>query len=252
MVQVSYDALADGKTTVTFAYMPVSQADFVKHTVNFVLTLPGGTEQPLYTHEKLIPKGTGNQVVYKEDDVKYTVPGYAYQGISYKVGSNSVNAADVKDNVNATITYRFTEASAWIKINQECVGGSATPNPDHNATQTLTGYREGQENVVIIAPVLKDHALKSDQPMSYTFSKLKTGENEHTFQYVKAGNTHFVLKEIGTDTRQRPVGCRRLCGPHERHQRQADAASWGTTQADRERGAGRNYERPSQTGTDHP
>ena len=199
MVQVSYDALADGKTTVTFAYMPVSQADFVKHTVNFVLTLPGGTEQPLYTHEKLIPKGTGNQVVYKEDDVKYTVPGYAYQGISYKVGSNSVNAADVKDNVNATITYRFTEASAWIKINQECVGGSAAANPAHNATQTLTGYREGQENVVIIAPVLKDHALKSDQPMSYTFSKLTTGENKHTFQYVKAGDTRFVLKEIGTD-----------------------------------------------------
>ena len=199
MVQVSYEALANDNTTVTFAYMPVSQADFVKHTVNFVLTLPGGTEQPLYTHEKLIPKGTGNQVVYKEDDVKYTVPGYAYQGISYKVGSNSVNAADVKDNVNATITYRFTEASAWIKINQECVGGSAAANPDHNATQTLTGYREGQENVVIIAPVLKDHALKSDQPMSYTFSKLTTGENEHTFQYVKAGDTRFVLKEIGTD-----------------------------------------------------
>ena len=199
MVQVRYDALADGNTTVTFAYMPVSQADFVKHTVNFVLTLPGGTEQPLYTHEKLIPKGTGNQVVYKEDDVKYTVPGYAYQGISYEVGGNPANAADVKDNVNATITYRFEEASAWIKINQECVGGSATPNPAHNATQTLTGYREGQENVVIIAPVLKDHALKSDQPMSYTFSKLTTGENEHTFQYVKAGDTRFVLKEIGTD-----------------------------------------------------
>lgn len=199
MVQAEYGKLADGTTTVTFAYMPVSQADFVKHTVNFVLTLPGGTEQPLYTHEKLIPKGTGNQVVYKEDDVKYTVPGYAYQGISYKVGSNSVNAADVKDNVNATITYRFTEAAAWIKINQKCVGGSATANPDHDDTQTLTGYREGQENVVIIAPVLKDHALKSDQPMSYTFSKLKTGENEHTFQYVKAGDTRFVLKEIGTD-----------------------------------------------------
>ena len=199
MVQVSYDALADSNTTVTFAYMPVSQANFVKHTVNFVLTLPGGTEQPLYTHEKLIPKGTGNQVVYKEDDVKYTVPGYAYRGISFEVGGNPANAADVKDNVNATITYRFEEASAWIKINQECVGGSATANPDHNATQTLTGYREGQENVVIIAPVLKDHALKSDQPMSYTFSKLTTGENEHTFQYVKAGDTRFVLKEIGTD-----------------------------------------------------
>lgn len=199
MVQVSYDALANGKTTVTFAYMPVSQADFVKHTVNFVLTLPGGTEQTLYTHEKLIPKGTGNQVVYREDDVKYTVPGYAYQGISYSVDGGGNQAADVKDNVNATITYRFEEASAWIKINQECVGGSAAANPDHNATQTLTGYREGQKNVVIIAPVLKDHALKSDQPMSYTFAELHTGENEHTFQYVKAGDTRFVLKEIGTD-----------------------------------------------------
>lgn len=199
MVQVSYGALANGNTTVTFAYMPVSQADFVKHTVNFVLTLPGGTEQPLYTHEKLIPKGTGNQVVYKEDDVKYTVPGYAYQGISYEVGGHTAAATDVKDNVNATITYRFTEASAWIKINQECVGGSAAANPTHNATQTLTGYREGQENVVIIAPVLENHALKSDQPMSHTFSKLTTGENKHTFQYVKAGDTRFVLKEIGTD-----------------------------------------------------
>lgn len=199
MVQAEYGKLPDGNTTVTFAYMPVSQADFVKHTVNFVLTLPGGTEQPLYTHEKLIPKGTGNQVVYKEDDVKYTVPGYACRGISYEVGGHTAAATDVKDNVNATITYRFTEAAAWIKINQECVGGSAAANPDHNATQTLTGYREGQENVVIIAPVLKDHALKSDQPMSYTFSKLTTGENEHTFQYVKAGDTRFVLKEIGTD-----------------------------------------------------
>lgn len=199
MVQAEYGKLADGTTTVTFAYMPVSQADFVKHTVNFVLTLPGGTEQPLYTHEKLIPKGTGNQVVYKEDDVKYTVPGYAYQGISYEVGGNPVNAADVKDNVNATITYRFEEASAWIEINQKCVGGSATPNPDHNATQTLTGYREGQKNVVIIAPVLKDHALKSGQPMSYTFAQLTTGKNSHTFEYVKQGDTRFILKEIGTD-----------------------------------------------------
>lgn len=198
MVQAEYGKLADGTTTVTFAYMPVSQADFVKHTVNFVLTLPGGTEQPLYTHEKLIPKGTGNQVVYKEDDVKYTVPGYAYRGISYKVGSNSVNAADVKDNVNATITYRFEEASAWIKINQVC-DGTGTANPAHSATQTLTGYREGQENVVIIAPVLKDHALKSDQNMSYIFSKLKTGENEHTFQYEMAGSITFTLMEKGTD-----------------------------------------------------
>lgn len=194
MVQVSYDALSNGTTTVTFAYMPVSQADFVKHTVNFELTLPGGTTQPLYTHEKLIPKGTGNQVVYKEDDVKYTVPGYAYRGISYEVGNHTVGAADVKDNVNATITYRFEEASAWIKINQQC-----TVNTDHKDTQTLTGYREGQENVMIIAPVLKDHALKSDQLMSYTFAKLNTGENEHTFLYEKAGDTRFVLKEIGTD-----------------------------------------------------
>lgn len=194
MVQVSYDALSNGTTTVTFAYMPVSQADFVKHTVNFELTLPGGTTQPLYTHEKLIPKGTGNQVVYKEDDVKYTVPGYSYRGISYEVGNHTVGAADVKDNVNATITYHFAEDAAWIKINQEC-----TANTDHNATQTLTGYREGQENVVIIAPVLKNHALKSDQPMSYTFAKLSTGENEHTFQYELAGNITFTLMEKGTN-----------------------------------------------------
>ena len=198
-VKANYAALADGETVVTFRYFPVTQANFVKHTVNFVLRLPDGTEQTLYTHEKLIPKGTGNQVVYKEDDVKYTVPGYAYRGISYNVDGGGNQAADVKDNVNATITYTFEEASAWIKINQVCDGGSAAPNPDHNATQTLTGYREGQKNVVIIAPVLKDHALKSDQPMSYTFAELHTGENEHTFHYVKAGDTRFVLKEIGTD-----------------------------------------------------
>lgn len=198
MVQVSYAALADGNTTVTFAYMPVSQADFVKHTVNFVLTLPGGKTETLYTHEKLIPKGTGNQVVYKEDDVKYTVPGYAYEGISYNVDGGGNKATDVKDNVNATITYRFTEAAAWIEITQKC-NGNGTANPAHNATQTLTSYREGQKNVVIIAPVLKDHALKSDQDMSYTFPQLTTGKNEHTFQYELAGNITFTLMEKGTD-----------------------------------------------------
>lgn len=194
MVQAEYGKLADGTTTVTFAYMPVSQADFVKHTVNFVLTLPGGTEQPLYTHEKLIPKGTGNQVVYKEDDVKYTVPGYAYQGISYEVGGHTAAATDVKDNVNATITYRFTEASAWIKINQVC-DGTGTANPAHNDTQTFTGYREGQKNVVIIAPIMARHALKADQDPSYTFHELNVGENEHTFKYELVGKTSFTLRE---------------------------------------------------------
>lgn len=198
MVQAEYSKLADGTTTVTFAYMPVSQADFVKHTVNFVLTLHDGKTETLYTHEKLIPKGTGNQVVYKEDDVQYTVPGYAYEGISYNVDGGGNKATDVKDNVNATITYRFTEAAAWIEIIQKC-NGNGTANPAHNATQTLTGYREGQKNVVIIAPVLKDHALKSDQDMSYTFPELATGKNEHTFQYELAGNITFTLMEKGTD-----------------------------------------------------
>ena len=37
MVQAEYGKLADGTTTVTFAYMPVSQANFVTHTVRFML-----------------------------------------------------------------------------------------------------------------------------------------------------------------------------------------------------------------------
>lgn len=188
------------KRTVIFIYDTVDKANFVTHTVNFVLELSDGKTETLYTHEKLIPKGTGSQVVYKEDDVKYTVPGYAYQGISYVVGGNPANATDVKDDGDAIITYKFSEATAWIKINQKCTGSTTTTaNPDHDATQTLTGYREGQENVVIIAPVLKDHALKSDQPMSFTFDKLKVGENEHTFQYELAGNVTFTLMEKGTN-----------------------------------------------------
>lgn len=43
MVQAEYGKLADGTTTVTFAYMPVSQANFVTHTVRFML---GDTSLP--------------------------------------------------------------------------------------------------------------------------------------------------------------------------------------------------------------
>ena len=182
MVQVSYDALAEGKTTVTFAYMPVSQADFVKHTVKFMLG-----DHLLYSHEKMIAKGNGTQVPYSGDDVKYMVPGYAYDSITYEVnGVNAPTAANVTDAVNATIIYHFVEDAATVTIKK-----SGTSEQD----TVLTGYRKGQ-TVQVVAPVVNGYALTGDLIQTVTLNSANT---EVTFNYVAAGQVTFTLKELNAD-----------------------------------------------------
>lgn len=198
-VTVTYGGLQANDNTITFSYLPVSQANFVTHTVRFVVTTGTG-EHILYEHAKQIAKGTGTQVVYQENDVQYTVPGYAYQDITYAVnGNTSAQAPDVTDAVDATITYRFIENAARIVIKQKCVGSSdsTTPeNPAHDKTTTLTGYRQGQKDVWVVAPILDGHALKDGQDMRYKFDELVTGDNEHTFEYEMKGKVSFTLREL--------------------------------------------------------
>lgn len=199
LVTVSYDKLK-GNATVTFHYAPKSTTSFVTHTIKFVV----GTHE-LYKQEKLIPRGTGagEKVEYKKDDVKYTLPGYAYDSISYAVdGMKNPTEDDVTNVVNATITYHFVEDAAQIVINQKCTGGGAgTPeDPTHNQTKTLTGYRKGQKNVVVMAPVLPGHALKNDSDMKHTFAELAGGDNTWNIDYVLEGNSSFTLRELDGST----------------------------------------------------
>ena len=187
-VTVRYEDLTVGDNTVTFLYFPVAQANFVTHTIEFKVG-----DHLLYSHEKMIAKGTGTQVIYKADDVKYMVPGYAYDSITYTVaGKNTATAADVKDNVNATITYHFVEDTATITIKK--VDGSNTPLSGV-ADTVLTGYRKGQ-TVQVVAPVVDGFAL--DDTLIKDVS-LDAANKEVTFQYVTAGEVTFTLKELKAD-----------------------------------------------------
>lgn len=187
-VTVRYEDLTVGDNTVTFRYFPVAQANFVTHTIEFKVG-----DHLLYSHEKMIAKGTGTQVIYKADDVKYMVPGYAYDSITYTVaGKNPATAADVKDNVNATITYHFVEDTATITIKK--VDGSNMPLSGV-ADTVLTGYRKGQ-TVQVVAPVVDGFAL--DDTLIKDVS-LDAANKEVTFQYVTAGEVTFTLKELKAD-----------------------------------------------------
>ena len=187
-VTVRYKDLTIGDNTVTFRYYPVAQANFVTHTIEFKVG-----DHLLYSHEKMIAKGTGTQVIYKADDVKYMVPGYAYDSITYTVaGKNTATAADVKDNVNATITYHFVEDTATITIKK--VDGSNTPLSGV-ADTVLTGYRKGQ-TVQVVAPVVDGFALADTLIKDVTLGDT----NEVTFKYAPAGEVTFTLKELKADS----------------------------------------------------
>ena len=206
LVTVSYDKL-QGNATVTFHYEPKSSTSFVTHTIKFMVMKQGANHE-VYSYSKLIPKGTGAKVEYKEDDVKYTLPGYAFADISYTVGADDHASADaVTDLVDATITYHFEEDAAQIVIEQEC-----TVEPDkHSETVTLTGYRKGQTNIKVMAPLLDGHALEPGEP---TFQIIKgpldAGTNNVTFKYVGEGDLMFKLVEVeigddGTATEKRTI-----------------------------------------------
>lgn len=192
-VTVSHGDLT-GDATVTFHYEPKSSTSFVTHTIKFMV-MKEGAKHEVYSYSKLIPKGTGagKKVEYKEDDVKYTLPGYAFADISYTVGADDHAPAEkVTDLVDATITYRFEEDAAQIVIKQNC-----TVKPDeHSTTVTLTGYRKGQTDIKVMAPLLADHALAPKEPTFKTVGPLEAGANEVTFNYVGAEDLVFELVEV--------------------------------------------------------
>ena len=192
-VTVSHGDLT-GDATVTFHYEPKSSTSFVTHTIKFMV-MKEGAKHEVYSYSKLIPKGTGagKKVEYKEDDVKYTLPGYAFADISYTVGADDHAPAEkVTDLVDATITYHFEEDAAQIVIKQNC-----TVKPDeHSTTVTLTGYRKGQTDIKVMAPLLADHALAPKEPTFKTVGPLEAGANEVTFNYVGAEDLVFELVEV--------------------------------------------------------
>ena len=188
-VTVSYADLNTGENTVTFRYYPVAQANFVTHTIEFKVG-----DHLLYSHEKMIAKGAGTQVVYKADDVKYMVPGYTYDSITYTVaGKNPATAVDVTDSVNATVTYHFVEDAATITIKK--VDGSNAPLTGV-ADTVLTGYRKGQ-TVTVAAPIVSGYALADDLTKEVS---LTNGSADVTFQYETAGNFTFALYELDGTT----------------------------------------------------
>ena len=191
MVQAEYGKLADGTTTVTFAYMPVSQANFVTHTVRFMLG-----DKELYSYDKKVDKGTGNVVSYPADAVKSMIPGYTYDHTSYLINGVTVQAGDVKDNVNATIIYHFAEDTARITIKfQDASGNELMQNGVKVPDQELTGYRKGQ-TVQVAAPVKEGFALVGDLIQEVTLNDANT---DVVFKYAAAGDVTFTLKELNAD-----------------------------------------------------
>ena len=191
MVQAEYGKLADGTTTVTFAYMPVSQANFVTHTVRFMLG-----DKELYSYDKKVDKGTGNVVSYPADAVKSMIPGYAYDHTSYLINGVTAQVGDVKDNVNATIIYHFAEDTARITIKfQDASGNELMQNGVKVPDQELTGYRKGQ-TVQVAAPVKEGFALVSDLIQKVTLNDANT---DVAFKYAAAGDVTFTLKELNAD-----------------------------------------------------
>lgn len=191
MVQAEYGKLADGTTTVTFAYMPVSQANFVTHTVRFMLG-----DKELYSYDKKVDKGTGNVVSYPADAVKSMIPGYTYDHTSYLINGVTAQAGDVKDNVNATIIYHFAEDTARITIKfQDASGNELMQNGVKVPDQELTGYRKGQ-TVQVAAPVKEGFALVGDLIQEVTLNDANT---DVAFKYAAAGDVTFTLKELNAD-----------------------------------------------------
>lgn len=193
-VSVAYGSLND-TNTVVFRYLPVAQANFVTHTVKFMLG-----NQPLYSYDKMVTRGTGNVVSYPADDVKSMIPGYTYSETTYEIKGTGVNASDVKDDTNAVIIYHFKEDTAQITIKfLDKDGNPLTDGGTPVADQVLSGYRKGQK-IEVSAPVLDGFALKTGEKLIQNVTLSSTeSNNEISFKYETRGHSYFFLKEKLTD-----------------------------------------------------
>ena len=201
VVTVEYTTqLPGGGDTVTFTYQPVSQANFVTHTVKFMLK-----NVEIYGYEKLILKAA-DTTEYTETSVTMTIPGYKLNNIQLKVADvpdvtepTAVNAPNDKD---ATIIYHFDEDAAEIVIVQKCV----TAGSGHADKETiLKGYREGQTGIKVLAPPLEGHALKNPNEWQKEVPTLKAGQNIVEFEYIGIGDISFELIEHDTQLNKEVV-----------------------------------------------
>ena len=187
------------KRTITFTYDQVAAENFVKHTILFKLD-----SHPLYEHTKLVPKGKGDPVIYDESSISYVVPGFTLQSITYKVGSTSGQDADiVKDNADATITYDFHEDAAQIVIKHVDNANTVLKKDGVDVPdKVLTGYRNGQQNVVVVAPALDGFVLVGALTQKVD---LHAGSNPVNFKYTTPGNVTLTLKEKTADGADRII-----------------------------------------------
>ena len=191
ILTVSYDTVlpADGDT-VTFEYESVSSAEFVTHTVKFQLN-----NTDIYQYEKPVPRGTGT-TKYDETSVQMVIPGYTLLNIVLKTGnttSTDASSVNAPNDQNATIIYHFAEDAAEIVLKQTCTT-EASSGGHGTQTQTLTGYRVGQEGIVILAPPLEGHALAKGQPSFIRLNALQK-TNEVEFKYYGLQDIAFELIE---------------------------------------------------------
>ena len=183
------------KRTVTFTYDTVDKANFVTHTVVFKLD-----GHDLYRHQKLVKKGTGTPVIYDESSISYVVPGFTLRGITYtNAQGQPIDSKDkVTDAIDATITYSFSEDAAQIVIKHVDNTGTVLKKDGKDVPdQVLTGYRNGQTDVVVVAPALDGFVLVGD--LTQTVKKLNPGSNEVSFTYTTPGNVTLTLKEKAKD-----------------------------------------------------
>ena len=187
------------KRTIIFTYDQVAAENFVKHTILFKLD-----NHPLYEHTKLVPKGNGDPVIYDESSISYVVPGFTLQSITYTVGSTSGTDADiVKDNADATITYDFREDAAQIVIKHVDNANTVLKKDETDVPdKVLTGYRNGQQGVVVVAPALDGFVLVGDLTQKVD---LHAGSNPVNFKYTTPGNVTLTLKEKTADGADRII-----------------------------------------------
>ena len=191
ILTVSYNTvLSDGGDTVTFEYESVSSAEFVTHTVKFQLD-----NTDIYQYEKPVPRGTGT-TKYDETSVQMVIPGYKLLNIVLETGnttSTDASSVNAPNDQNATIIYHFAEDAAEIVLKQTCTT-EASSGGHGTQTQTLTGYRVGQEGIVILAPPLEGHALAKGQPSFIRLNALQK-TNEVEFKYDGLQDIVFELIE---------------------------------------------------------
>lgn len=193
VVTVAYDTPLNNNKVV-FNYASVASTNFVKHTIKF--TNENETIE-FYNYSTLVAKGDG-KTAYDAATVQNVIAGYQLADIRLHTASAAddvINATSVEapNSEDALIVYRFSEITAQIVIHQ--MAGST-----EIGTKTLTGYRAGLKNVVVTAPFVEGYALTDITKLTQTISKLSSGNNEVTFNYVAEGDVSFRLKERNPDT----------------------------------------------------